>query len=105
MAVAAPPRVLAALADETRWSILVRLGSSPASASALAHELPVSRQAIGKHLEMLRSVGLVESARSGREVRFHALAAPLRSAAVDLERLALEWDDQLGLLKAAAEAD
>ena len=50
----APTAMFAALADDTRWAILTRLGEAPASASALARELPVSRQAIVKHLEVLR---------------------------------------------------
>ena len=48
------PVVCAALGDATRWEILTRLGEGPMSASALARALPVSRQAIGKHLEVLR---------------------------------------------------
>jgi predicted transcriptional regulator len=42
--------VFAALGDDTRWAILARLGEGPASASALAREFPISRQAIVKHL-------------------------------------------------------
>jgi DNA-binding transcriptional ArsR family regulator len=62
--------MFAALADETRWSILKALGEGDASASALAGRLPVSRQAIAKHLAVLQEVGLVEPVRVGREVRF-----------------------------------
>ena len=50
------PPVFAALGDETRWQLLVRLGQGPASASALAREFPVSRQAIVKHIEVLREL-------------------------------------------------
>jgi len=58
--------VFGALADETRWSILVALGEGDASASALAGRLPVSRQAIAKHLAVLQAAGLVEPVRVGR---------------------------------------
>ena len=61
--------VFAALGDETRWSILAALGEGDASASALAGRLPVTRQAIAKHLAVLQKVGLVEPVRVGREVR------------------------------------
>jgi len=50
--------VLAALGDETRWSILVARGESDASASALAGMLPVTCQAIDRHLAVLQAVGL-----------------------------------------------
>ena len=55
--------VFAALGDDTRWAILARLGEAPASASALARELPISRQAIVKHLEVLDGAGLVDQRR------------------------------------------
>ena len=48
--------MFAALGDETRWSILAALGEGDASASALAGRLPVSRQAIAKHLAVLQEV-------------------------------------------------
>lgn len=82
MAVTTPhPVALSALADETRWDILVRLGSSPASASRLAAEFPVSRQAIAKHISVLQGAGLVVPERVGREVRFVALGSKLSQLA------------------------
>ncbi|QBJ96701.1 ArsR family transcriptional regulator [Rhodococcus sp. ABRD24] len=98
-----PPVVFAALADDTRWSILMRLGQSPASASALARELPVSRQAIAKHLAVLQDVGLVEAERDGRELRFVAIGARLNEAATQLERIASGWDRRLERIKMHAE--
>ena len=73
----APTTMFAALADDTRWRILTRLGEAPASASALARELPVSRQAIVKHLEVLRGAGLVEAETVGRELVHRALGGRL----------------------------
>lgn len=96
--------VFAALADDTRWSILTRLGRAPASASALAAELPVSRQAIARHLGVLEEVGLVSAERSGRELRYVALGTRLVTVAGDLERIASGWDRRLARIKAAAEA-
>lgn len=61
------PAVLAALADETRWRILTEVGREDLSASALAARMPVSRQAIAKHLAVLTDAGL--STRSGPDVR------------------------------------
>ena len=95
--------VFAALGDETRWSILAALGEGDASASALAERLPVSRQAIAKHLAVLQEVGLVESVRAGREVRFRVLGAQLSDAARRLDTIGVEWDRRLATIKLIAE--
>ena len=95
--------LLAALGDETRWSILVALGESDASASALAGMLPVTRQAIAKHLAVLQAVGLVESARSGREVRYRVLGSQLSEMARMLEQIGADWERRLDAIKRIAE--
>ncbi|QVQ54549.1 winged helix-turn-helix transcriptional regulator [Spiractinospora alimapuensis] len=94
----------AALADETRWAVLQRVGRSPASASELSQEFPVSRQAIVKHLDVLREVGLVEADRHGRAVVFHAVGARLNELGHDLRRMAAVWDRRLAAIKRSAEA-
>ncbi|MDO9456848.1 metalloregulator ArsR/SmtB family transcription factor [Nocardioides sp.] len=95
--------VFAALGDDTRWAVLARLGEGPASASALARELPVSRQAIVKHLEVLVAAGLVESERRGREVVHRALGGRLSDVARELDRIGRTWDARLARIKALAE--
>ena len=95
--------VFAALGDETRWSILAALGEGDASASALAGRLPVTRQAIMKHLAVLQEVGLVESERVGREVRYRVLGAQLSDAARRLDAIGAEWDRRLSAIKQIAE--
>jgi DNA-binding transcriptional ArsR family regulator len=95
--------VFAALGDDTRWAILARLGEAPASASALARELPVSRQAIVKHLEVLRGAGLVESETQGREVVHRALGGRLNDVARRLEAIGASWDARLAGIKRLAE--
>jgi DNA-binding transcriptional ArsR family regulator len=95
--------VFAALGDETRWSVLVALGEGDASASALAGRLPVSRQAIAKHLAVLEEVGLVEPVRVGREVRYRALGAQLRDTASRLDAIGAEWDRRLSTIRDIAE--
>ena len=96
--------VFAALGDETRWNVLAALGEGDASASALAERLPVSRQAIAKHLGVLQSAGLVEPVRVGREVRFRALGSTLSDAARRLDAIGTEWDRRLAAIKRVAEA-
>jgi DNA-binding transcriptional ArsR family regulator len=95
--------VFSALADDTRWQVLARVGEGPASASALAREFPVSRQAIVKHLEVLRAVGLVESEQRGREVVYRAVGGRLSDVARDLERIGNVWQQRLSRIKRLAE--
>jgi DNA-binding transcriptional ArsR family regulator len=95
--------VFAALADETRWSILVALAEGDASASALAGRLPVTRQAIAKHLAVLQAAGLVSPVRVGRELRFRALGSALGETARRLDAIGTEWDRRLAAIKQIAE--
>jgi DNA-binding transcriptional ArsR family regulator len=96
-------RVFVALADPNRRLVLELLGRSPTTASALARELPLTRQGILKHLGVLRDCGLVASARSGREVRFEVRPEPLIATASWMTSLAATWDERLALLKHQAE--
>ncbi len=96
--------VLTALADPTRRQVLEALAARPAaSASALAREVPISRQMVLKHLGVLQDSGLVSSARTGREVLFRVESAPLAETADWLSSLAALWDSRLADLKARAE--
>lgn len=97
------PGVLSVLADETRWRILSELGAADLSASALAGRLPISRQAIAKHIAVLADAGLVESVRAGREIRYRALGARLSALANDLEAIGRRWDRRLEVIKRIAE--
>ncbi|MFC8923093.1 ArsR/SmtB family transcription factor [Cellulosimicrobium sp. NPDC057127] len=96
--------VFAALADDTRWSILTALGEAELSASALAERLPVSRQAIAKHLAVLADAGLVEPARAGREVRYRALGARLSETARALDAIGSAWERRLDAIRRIAES-
>jgi DNA-binding transcriptional ArsR family regulator len=95
--------VFAALGDETRWSILTALGDGDASASALAARLPVTRQAIAKHLAVLHEVGLVEPLRVGREVQYRVLGSQLSETAQNLDAIGLAWESRLAAIKQIAE--
>ena len=95
--------VFAALGDETRWSSRAALGVGAAWASALAGRLPVTRQAIAKHLAVLQEVGLVEPVRAGREVRYRIVGAQLSATARRLDAVGAEWDRRLAVIKEIAE--
>ena len=93
-----------ALADPTRRGLLERLiHEGPRTATQLAAGSAVSRQAIVKHLEVLRSAGLVEAETVGRELVHRALGGRLSGLARDLDRLAAAWDRRLTDLKRLAE--
>jgi DNA-binding transcriptional ArsR family regulator len=82
---------------------LVRDGST--SVPALSSALPISRQAIAKHLVALGDAGLIERApETGREVRYRLRPGALRPASAWLDETAAAWDDRLGRLKRAVEA-
>jgi DNA-binding transcriptional ArsR family regulator len=94
-------QVFAALADPTRRAILAELASGgPATATDLAGRLPITRQAIAKHLALLAEAGLV-TAEPGerRRVRFRLCSAPMRVAQQFLAALARDWDGPLEALK------
>jgi DNA-binding transcriptional ArsR family regulator len=93
-------QVFAALADPTRRSVLAALGAGgPATATDLAAHLPVTRQAIAKHLVLLEEAGLV-IAEPGerRRVRYRLRSAPMRVAQQFLAALAADWDSRLDAL-------
>lgn len=99
-----PAALCAALADDTRWDILCRVGERARSASELAGELPISRQAIAHHLALLSGVGLVEVTRVGRQLRYRAVGQPLTQLARDLDLIAQGWERRLDRLRRIAEA-
>lgn len=92
--------VLGALADPTRRFLYERLATSgPDTATNLAHGLPVTRQAIVKHLQVLAGAGLVEARREGREVRYAAAPDALDDAAAWMAQAATGWDRRLDRLR------
>ena len=97
--------VFAALSDANRRH-LVRYLSEQESATAteLAAELPVTRQAVAKHLAALSSAGLVEGRRSGREVRYRLTPEALEDAITWMAGVGERWDERLARLRAHVES-
>jgi DNA-binding transcriptional ArsR family regulator len=92
--------VFAALADPTRRHLVAMLAEQGgATATGLAAELPISRQAVAKHLATLGRAGLVSESRRGREHRFELDPRPLTDAAAWLTTVGAEWDSRLADLK------
>ena len=88
-------RVFAALADPNRRRLLAAVASSPATATELAGDLPISRQAVVKHLSALADAGLLERERRGREVRYRMTPQPLSDAVGWMAEVGGQWDQRL----------
>jgi len=94
-------QVFVALADPSRRAILAALASGgPATATDLAGQLPITRQAIAKHLGLLAEAGLVTAEQGERRrVRYRLRSAPMQVAQQFLAALARDWDSQLDALR------
>lgn len=98
-------RLWSALGEPTRLRLLdLLLEREDVTASALASRLPISRQAVAKHLAVLERAGLVQGRRTGREVRFAVRLDRLEQAQRQMAQVAARWDRRLGSIKQIAEA-
>lgn len=90
--------VFAALGDPIRLELLARMRDG-SSITKLADGLPITRQAVTRHLRVLEDAKLVEARRHGREMQFVARPAKLSQAKGWLDDVARQWDGTLGRLK------
>ena len=98
--------LLEAVADSSRRRVLdLLLAHGETTPTALAAELPFTRQAVAKHLAVLDKVGLVTGSRRGREVRYSIRPEHLDLAAKAMARVAARWDARLGTIKRMAERE
>ena len=101
--VAAPPRsaaVFAALGDETRLRMVARLcRQGPMSIARLTDGFAITRQAITKHLRVMKAAGLVRRAQNGRESVWHVEQKRLADAERYLVAISAQWDETIGRLK------
>lgn len=92
--------LFAALGDETRLRLILRLSSGgPGSITQLSAKSAVSRQAITKHLRVLAEAGLVRSTRRGRERLWALQPTRLADAHEYLDRISQQWDEALDRLR------
>ena len=97
--------VFAALADPTRRQVVASLARSEAvTASGLAGQLPMTRQAVAKHLGALERAGLVTPRREGRETRYRLTPEPLAEAIEWMADVGARWDRSLARLSERARA-
>jgi DNA-binding transcriptional ArsR family regulator len=94
-----------AIGDPTRRRMLdLLLAEGGGTATTLGQQLPVTRQAVTKHLVVLDRVGLVRATQSGRERRYQVDEAQLARAAAQLESVGTAWDARLQRIKRIAES-
>jgi DNA-binding transcriptional ArsR family regulator len=99
------PDVFAALGDPTRREVLEQVASrGDVTATELAATLPISRQAVAKHLGVLADAGLVASHRAGRETRYAPTPEPLGDAIAWMADLGAQWDARLARLQRSVSA-
>jgi len=98
-------KLWAAIGDPTRRRVLdLLLAGGPGTASGLSRELPVTRQAVAKHLAVLERSGLVNAEPAGREVRYGVDPGQFARAVAQLAEVGQAWDGRLRRIKAIAEA-
>jgi len=94
-----------AVGDPTRRRLLdLLLAEGGGTATTLSRHLPVTRQAVAKHLGVLDRVGLVHAAPAGRERRYEVDEAQLARAVAQLNGVGATWDARLRRIKQIAEA-
>lgn len=101
-----PARMFAALGDPTRLGLVTRLSDGRArSIAQMGEGLPISRQAVAKHLDVLLDAGLVNRAKSGREVHFALDPQALHAARDWLNAVGAQWEQTLDRLKFLVESE
>jgi DNA-binding transcriptional ArsR family regulator len=96
--------VFGALADPTRRRVVETLArGGTVTASGLAEQLPITRQAVAKHLSALHGADLVTSTRVGRELQYRLRPQPLDEAAEWIQTVSAEWDGRLEALRHSVE--
>jgi predicted transcriptional regulator len=94
-----------AIGDPTRRRMLdLLLTTGEGTATTLGQQLPVTRQAVAKHLTVLDRVGLVQSRSAGREKLYHVDEAQLARAVAQLTSVTAAWDARLQRIKRLAES-
>ncbi|NWK95701.1 transcriptional regulator [Sphingobium lactosutens] len=99
-----PAHLFAALGDPTRLGLVTRLSDgSERSIVQLGEGLPMSRQAVAKHLDVLHGAGLLHRRKSGREVHYALRRDAIEAARGWLDQVNAQWDGTLARLKAMVE--
>jgi DNA-binding transcriptional ArsR family regulator len=102
--VVASASIFAALGDETRLRLVSRLSrDGPMSIAQLTTGFDMTRQAISKHLRVMRDAGLLRRTQQGRESLWQLEERRLAEARRHLQTISAQWDETLGRLKGFVE--
>lgn len=94
-----------AIGDPTRRRMIdLLLDDGPGTATSLSEQLPISRQAVSKHLAVLGRVSLVYATPAGRERHYQVDEAQLARAVAELSAVGATWEARLRRIKTIAEA-
>lgn len=96
-------RLFAALGDENRLRLVARLCKGPASITGLSEGFDITRQAVTKHLRVMRNSGLVRSKRRGRQTIWQLSEHRLQDARRHLDLISKQWDEALARLRTFVE--
>ncbi|KQV76568.1 ArsR family transcriptional regulator [Aeromicrobium sp. Root344] len=104
MTTAVDDELWSAIGDPTRRRMLDLMLHGDGTATTLSEQLPVTRQAVAKHLGVLDRVGLVQATAAGREKRYRIDQAQFARAVAQLNDVGRTWDARLGRIKQISEA-
>ena len=92
--------VFQAISDPTRRAIIVLIATQAMTPNALAEQFDTTRQAVSKHIKILKECEVVEQRKSGREIYYHIVAEKMKEIDVWLEQFRQLWEDRFNQLDA-----
>ena len=92
--------VFQAISDPTRRAIIVLIAAQAMTPNALAEQFDTTRQAVSKHIKILKECEVIEQRKSGREIYYHIVAEKMKEIDVWLEQFRQLWEDRFNQLDA-----
>jgi DNA-binding transcriptional ArsR family regulator len=90
--------VFQAISDPTRRAIIVLIATQAMTPNALAEQFDTTRQAVSKHIKILKECEVIEQRKSGREIYYHIVAEKMKEIDVWLEQFRQLWEDRFNQL-------
>ena len=92
--------IFQAISDPTRRAIIVLIAAQAMTPNALAEQFDTTRQAVSKHIKILKECEVIEQRKSGREIYYHIVAEKMKEIDVWLEQFRQLWEDRFNQLDA-----
>ena len=90
--------IFQAISDPTRRAIIVLIATQAMTPNALAEQFDTTRQAVSKHIKILKECEVIEQRKSGREIYYHIVAEKMKEIDVWLEQFRQLWEDRFNQL-------